>query len=258
MSITAVVLEGARRAALYAALLFTFDMGSVAAQPPVQPAASLAIEGSIAESGLTLAAHHVDVHVADDKAQVRTRLLLRNDRARTVSAQYVLPHAARVAHGDAWSLGAADADGLCDDGDLSAVDAEVAEAADPPQRLARQHDVIVVAPGEQVTLEVEHALPVASVDRVRRLVLPLPADRDAPWVPRFSADVYVESEKPIRRLASPTHGALVDGIGERAALLSIDGFVYRQSQLVVEFEVDAPARAVPALALERAPVTAAR
>ncbi len=294
MSTAVVVLEGARRAALYAALLFTFDAGPAAAQagahnastataPPMSataasgngalapgpgtrglaPAAArrlspLAIDGSIADSGLTLAAHHVDVHVVGSTAVVRTRLTLRNDNAEAVSAHYVMPYPARVARGDAWDLTAAEVDALCDEDDLSPVAAEYAEAARAPQRLVRRNDVVVVAAGEQVALEVEREVAVASVGAVRRLSLPLPVDREAPWVPRFSADVFVEADRTIRRLSSPTHDALVDGIGKRAALLSIDGFVYRQAQLTVEFELDAPARGAPVLALDRAPSASVR
>ena len=259
MSIAVAVLEGARRAALYAAMLFSFGApATAAAPPPANPVAPLAIDGSVAESGLTLAAHHVDVHVADGAALVRTRLLLRNDTARAVSAQYVLTYPARVARGDAWNLAQADLEALCDDDDLSMAAAEEAEAAEPPQRLTQRHDVIVVPAGEQVTLEVEREMPIVSAGAVHRLSLPLPVDRAAPWVPRFSADVLVESDRPIRRLASPTHEALVDGIGERTALLSVDGFVYRQAQLTVEFELDSPARGAPVLALDRAPAASVR
>jgi hypothetical protein len=214
----------------------------------------LAIDGPIAGSGLTLAAHHVDVHVAGGRASVRTRLLLRNDSGQTVWAQYVLPQTARLARGDAWGIAALHG-AQCDD-DLSAPAAEVAETAAPPQRLMQRHDVVVVAAGEEVTVEVEREIEVAAAGAVWRLSLPLPVDREAPWVPRFSADVLVEAERPIRRLASPTHEALVDGIGERTALLSVDGFVYRQAQLIVEFELDGSAAA--AAPFDRQKTSAAR
>ncbi len=280
MSIVAGVVEGARRAALYAALLFAFDVGTAAAQPTAVPTSAaignstvalatdsglrgqaaagardlppLPIAGSVADSGLTLAAHHVDVHVTDGVASARTWLFLRNDTARAISAQYVLPYPARLSRGDGWSV-----DELCGD-DLSVVAAELAEAAEAPLRQAQRHDVIVVAAGEQVTLQVEREVPIISDDAVHRLSLPLPVNRDALWVPRFSADVFIEAERPIRRLVSPTHEALVDGIGEHAALLSVDGFVYRQAQLAVEYELDSPARKAPVRALDRAPATAAR
>jgi hypothetical protein len=260
MSISAVVLEGARRAALYAALLFTFDAATPAVaqaqatshSPAAQSAAPLAIDGSVADSGLTLAAHHVDVHVAGETATVRTRLLLRNDTAGDVAAQYTLPYPARLARGDAWLAGAL-SDDRCGDGDLSPAAAEYAEAADAPAPLAQRHDVIVVAAGSEITLEVEREMPIVTAGSVHRLRLPLPVDRDAPWVPRFTADVLVEADAPIRRLSSPTHEALVDGIGGRAALLSVDGFVYRQQELAVEFELEAPASGTPVLALDHAP-----
>jgi len=118
----------------------------------------------------------------------------------------------------------------------------------------QRNDVIVVAPGEQVGVEVLREVPVSIAGRLRRLQLPLPVDRAAPWVPRFTADVLVEAGQPIRRLSSPTHRALVDGLGERSALLSVpDGFVYRQTQLTIEFELDRPQVGKPVVALGRAP-----
>ncbi len=257
MSLSTVVLEGARRAATYAAMLFSLNAaGPAAAQSTVAPpraAAPLAVEGSVADSGLTLAAHHFDVRIAGDEASVRTLLLLRNDTAAAISTQYVLPHPARVVRGDDWTLlGRDDISSLCDETDLSPVAAEQAETASG--RLARSHDVIVVAPGEQITLEVLREVPVVATEGVKRLQLRLPVDRGAPWVPRFSADVLVEADRPIVRLESPTHEALVDGVGSRTALLSVaDGFVYRQAQLDVEFEVDAAAHRTPMAALDGAP-----
>lgn len=252
MSFSALMVDGARRAAVYVALLFSLDaVAPVAAQPPAAaPPALLSIDGSLAESGLTLAAHHFDVHVRDGAASVRTRLLLRNDGAEQVAAHYRLPQPARVIAGDAWGLVGRDSGQdrlapLCGEDELSA--AESAEAA--AGTVVQRNDVIVVPPGRQVTIEVQREVPVTSTGRVHRLSLPLPVDRDAPWVPRFTADVMIEAERPIRRLASPTHRALVDGIGTTAALLSVpDGFVYRQAQLTIEFELDAPRPAAPALA----------
>jgi len=257
MSISTVVLEGARRAATYAAMLFSLNAvepaaaQSAAAQPQV--AAPLAVEGSVSDSGLTLTAHHFDVRIADDEASVRTLLLLRNDTAAAISTQYVLPYPARIVRGDDWAmLGRDDIVTLCDETDLSPVEAEQAETA--PGRLARRSDVIVVEPGEQIALEVLRRAPVVATDGVRRLQLRLPVDRGAPWVPRFTADVLVEADRPIVRLGSPTHEALVDGVGSRTALLSVaDGFVYRQEQLAVEFEVEAAGRGAPMAVLDDAP-----
>jgi hypothetical protein len=262
MSLSTVVLEGARRAATYAAMLFSLNAADpAAAQSSVtQPRAAmpLAVEGSVSDAGLTLAAHHFDVHIAGDEASVRTLLLLRNDTAAAISTQYVLPYPARVVRGDDWTLlGRDDISSLCDATDLSPAAAEQAETA--PGRLAQRQDVIVVAPGEQITLEVLREVPVVATDGVRRLQLQLPVDRRAPWVPRFTADVLVEADRPIVRLESPTHEALVDGVGSRTALLSVaDGFVYRQAQLAVEFEVDAAAQSTPVAALGGAPAARGR
>jgi len=259
MSIAAVLLEGARRAALSAALLFNLVPATPAAEagsaPPAAavPPAPLAFDGSLADSGLTLAAHHLDVHVAGAVATVRTLLVLRNDGAEPVAAQYRLPYPARLWRGDAIDL-ATGAPASCDESDLSPRAAERAEtlAAQP----LRRQDVLQVAPGEQVTVELQRDWPLERSGAVHRLRLPLPVDRDAPWVPRFTADVLVEADRPIRRLASPTHQALVDGIGERAALLSVpDGYVYRQTQLAVEFELES---AAPPLALGGASAPAGR
>ena len=243
MSISAVVFEGVRRAATYAAMLFTLNAAEpAAAQPPAaqaRPAAALAIDGSVAASGLTLAAHHVDARIAGDIASVQVWLLLRNDTAAEVSAQYVLPHPAHIVRGDIRTLsGRADLASLCGEADLSTDAAEHAETA--TGRLLHPHDVIVVAPGEQITVEVLREVPVVAAGRVRRLHLPLPVDPAASWVPQFTAEVLVEADRPVTRLSSTTHPVLVDGLGERTATLSVaDGFVHRKAQLTVEFELGA-------------------
>ena len=235
MSITAVLLDGARRAATYTAMLFSLN--APAGPAAATPEASLAIDGSIAATGLTLAAHHVDARIAGGRASVRTLLLLRNDGEAPIAAQYLLPHPARLARGgDGLLRGRGGLAELCGDDDLPAAAAELAEAL--PGRLLRARDVIVVAPGERVALEVERELPLEIRGSVQRLRLPLPVDPAAPLAPRFTADVLVEAEQPIRRLASPSHPVLVDGIGERTALLSVaDGQVHRQPLLAIEFEL---------------------
>lgn len=236
MSFSAVLLDGARRAATYAAMLFSLN-APTAAEPPAEPA--LAIDGSIAATGLTLAAHHVDARIAGNRASVRTLLLLRNDSEAPIAAQYLLPHPARLARGGEGLLhGRGGLAELCGDEDLPAAAAELAEAL--PGRPLRARDVIVVAPGERVALEVERNLPLTSSGAVHRLRLPLPIDPAAPLAPRFTADVLVEAAQPIRRLVSTSHPVLVDGIGERTALLSVaDGQVHRQPVLTVEFELAA-------------------
>jgi hypothetical protein len=251
MSNSAVPLDGARRAAICAAMLLCLD----AAPAVAQPAAMLAVDGSIAASGLTLVAHAIDAQVAGDAASVRTTLVLRNDRQHEVAVQYALPYPARVARSDYRSAPFEDRT-LCDEADLSPAAAEAAETMLP--RPLRRYDVIVVAPGDEVAVEVERRLAVEVAGSLRRLRLPLPIDRDAPWVPAFSADVLVEADLPIRRLSSPTHAALADGIGSRTALLSVvDGFVYRQPQLVVEFEVETQRPSSTPRALERSPAAGA-
>ena len=254
MSMSTVILEGVRRAATYAAMLFTLNAPEPAtAQPPAARShpVALAIDGSVAATGLTLAAHHVDARIAGDSASVQAWLLLRNDTAAEISAQYVLPHPARIVRGDIRTLsGRADMASLCADADLSTDAAEHAETA--TGRRVQQHDVIVVAPGEQITVEVLREVPVVAVGRVRRLHLPLPVDPAASWVPQFTADVLVEADRPVTRLSSTTHPVLVDGLGERTATLSVaDGFVHRKAHLTVEFELGA-AQATPALAPDRA------
>lgn len=253
MSMSAVLLDGARRAATFATMLFSLNAPDPApAQPPAaQHAAVLRSDGSMADSGLTLAAHHLDVRIAGGMASVRTLMLLRNDRPEEAAVHYLLPQPARLVRGDAGGVpGPADAAALCD-GDLSLQAAEQAEAA--PGRLVQRNDVIVVAPGEQIGIEVQREVPVVDAGGVHRLQLPLPVDREAPWVPRFTADVLIEAEQPIRRLSSPTHQALVDGLGENTALLSVpDGFVYRQAQLTVEFELGATDVGRPVASLDRA------
>jgi hypothetical protein len=261
MSLSAVLLDGARRAAAYATLLFSLDAPPPAAaqSPPSEPAAAaLAVDGSVAESGLTLVAHHLDVRIAGSTALVQALMLLRNDRPTEVAVQYVQPQPARVVRGDAAGLaGPGDVAVLCDEGDLSPQVAQQAETA--PGRLVRRYDVIVLAPGEQISLELQREMPVEAVGGVHRLQLPLPVDRQAPWVPRFTADVRVEAGQPIRRLSSPTHQALVDGLGENTALMSVpDGYVYRQTQLAVEFELDRPDAGQPMTRLPLAEPVARR
>jgi len=260
MSISTVLLDGARRAATYASMLFSLNapLPSPAQPQPPATAAALAFDGSLAASGLTLVAHHLDVRIAGGKASVQALMLLRNDRPTEVSVQYVQPQPARVLRGDGAGLvGSTDEAALCDDADLSPAAAEQAEAA--PGRLVHRYDVIVFAPGEQISLELRREAPVAAAGSVHRLRLPLPVDREAPWVPRFTADVLVEAGQPIRRLSSPTHRALVDGLGENAARLSVpDGSVYRQGQLAVEFELGENDAGRPVAALDRAPVRANR
>jgi hypothetical protein len=260
MSISTVVLDGARRAATYVTLLFSLNgpQPAIARPAAVQPAAAssaavpLAIDGALAGSGLTLAAHHLAVRIAGGAASVQTLMLLRNDRPTQVTVQYLLPQPARVVLGDAGSALAPTHRSPRIDDDLSLRDAEQAEAA--PGRLLQRHDVLVVGPGEQVVLQVQREVPVAAVGGVHRLQLPLPVDREAPWVPRFTADVLVEAGQPIRRLSSPTHQALVDGLGENSALLSVpDGFVYRQTELDIEFELGETEAGRPVAALDGAP-----
>jgi hypothetical protein len=260
MSMGSVLFDGVRRAATYTAMLFSFQAAppAMAQSPAAAPPAVMAIDASVADSGLTLVAHHVDAHMSASAASVRTLLLLRNDGPDAVSVHYVLPDPARVVIGDAINLPGRDAvSSLCDEQDLSVAQGERAETA--PGSVVHRNDVIVVPAGEQVTVQVQRELPVVVAGGVHRLALPLAADRDAPWVPRFTADVLVEADRPIRRLSSPTHPVLVDGLGENTALLSIeDGFVHRQRQLTVEFELGAaPARA-PVAALEPTPVRQSR
>jgi hypothetical protein len=72
----------------------------------------------------------------------------------------------------------------------------------------------------------------------RRVVLPLVVDRSATFTPQFSAEVRVESERPISALASATHGGRVVGLGERHAVLTVpNGRVYEGRFLAVEFEL---------------------
>jgi hypothetical protein len=240
MSITAVVLDGARRAATYAAMLFSLNAPPTAV---AQPAAALAHDGWVTDAGLTLTAHHLDVRVVGERASVQALMLLRNDRAAEVALRYPLAAPARVVRSDA--------------ADLPPEVAEQAETASVPP--LRQNEVIVVAPGEQIGIELRREVPLATTGGVHRLQLPLPVDREAPWVPRFTADVLVEAGQPIRRLSSPTHQALVDGLGENSALLSVpDGFVYRQTELAIEYELGRADTGRPVASLDGVPARRSR
>lgn len=258
MSMATVVLEGIRRPAAYAAMLFSLNAPqAAAAQPPVSgagAAAALVLDGSIAGTGLTLAAHHLDVQIAEGSASVQQHLLLRNDTAERVAVQYLRPDPAHVVRAGSFDgLARNDLAPLRDESaDLSPQAAERIEAE--PGRWLRRYDVIAVAPGEQIIVEAKCEVPVVVAGNQHRLQLHLPVDPGAPWVPRFTADVRVEADRPIRHLSSPTHPVLVEGLGGPMAQLSVaEGLVHRQAELTIEFELDAAEDAAPSLALERTP-----
>jgi hypothetical protein len=244
MPVTEVLLDGALRAAQLLPLLFALNTAQ--AQLPRPPDARTAVQAQVAEPAagaaiaqpLTLAAQHHDVRIRDAAAEVRSTYTLRNDTAETIAAHYLLPYPALVGRGTNWyALRESALDGGCGDGDLSPAQAQFIEAGEAPP-VAQPRDVIVVAPGEEITLEIDRTLAVARAGGVARLAVPLATDPNAALTPRLTADVLVESAHGVRRLRSPTHAALVDGLGDRMALLSVEpGRIHRGQELAIEFEL---------------------
>lgn len=245
MSIMQSCVDGAWRAAQLLSLLFVLNQPQAAAQPV---GAAVAIDADIRSQAfgdlpLTLLAQHHDIRVTDAGAVVRSLLTLRNDRPATVFAHYQLPQPAQV-----WR----DPDASPPSGplDLPARAAELLESGEvlDERAMLLRGDVLAVDAGESITLVVDRRLDVMRRGKTQRIELPLASDRDAPFVPRLSADVLVESATRVVRLQSPTHAALVDGVGQRLALLSIaDGRVHRGAILAVQFELAPPAATATAL-----------
>jgi hypothetical protein len=268
MNAVQLLIEGARTAATLVPFLFVMQVGAAEAQLPRTPvaeavaataqhesarhAAAWANESRLAEAlasltsdtALTLVAQHHDLRVAGPLAQVRTLLTLRNESDEDIAAHYVGRQPLLVGRNGQWFTLAEQTVGEveteienhgCGDGDLDAMAAEFAETGERGVALPR--DVIRVRAGEEIVLEIHREVPVTAGGAVQRVSLPLASDRDAPMVPRLSADVLVESPHGLRRLASPTHTALVDGLHEPLTLLSVDpARVHRGTQLIVEFE----------------------
>jgi hypothetical protein len=233
------MVEGAARAARLVPLLFMLNAASPAAAQLPRPAApAQPFESAVDEAPpLTLTEHHVDVRIHEGRAQVRSLLTYRNDRAQTVSTGFAFPFPALLGQDESRrALGdeATDAGGDC--GDVSPEDAEYLEAGEPiPPRTDAGY--VTVAPGEEIRVETFRTLDLARHAGGYRLALPLPADRDAPFSPQFTADVRVDDSRAVTRLVSATHGGAASGLGSPQAQLTVPGGrAYTGAQFVVDVD----------------------
>jgi len=248
------MVEGAARAAQLVPLLFALNtVAPASAQLPRPvspvPAASFAMAAE-ESSPLVLAEHHADVRIKDGRAHVRSVLTYRNERSEPVSTSFAFPFPTLLAQGDTWrALGedGIEPTGDCS-GDASADDAEFLEAGEQiPPRV--EVGYVTVAAGEQIKLETHRVLDLAQRGNGQRLALPLPIDRNAPYSPQFSADVFVDGARAVTRLTSATHGGSVTGAGTQHAHLVVpSGRAYTGAQFVVDVEFGALA-ATPHFAL---------
>ncbi len=244
MSFVRTLADGAAQAAQLVPLLFALNgVTPVAAQLPRAvafapgAAAPAVIEPVPAGAPLTLVANHVEVRVAGARAEVLTQLTYRNDGAMPIEARYSVPLPALVLQsGDdaSWANDPAPFD--CG-GDEPFESAQFAEAGEADPR-AYASGTLWIEPGEEVTVMLRRPADLLVRGGRHRLVLPLVVDRDATFTPRFSAEVWIEADRPIAALASATHRGQVVGLGERrAALIVPDGRVHAGQFLAVEFEL---------------------
>lgn len=244
MSFVRMLADGAAQAAQLVPLLFAFNgVTPTAAQLPravaFMPgaAAPAVIEPLPAGASLTLAANHVEVRVHGARAEVMTQLTYRNDGSVPIEARYTVPLPALVLQSGqtaSWPVDAAPFD--CG-GDEPPEVAQFAEAGEADPR-AYEAGTLWIEPGEEVAVKLRRPAELLVRNGRHRLVLPLAVDRGATFTPRFSAEVWIEAERPIAALASATHGGRVVGVGQRrAALIVPDGRVYEGQFLAVEFEL---------------------
>ena len=235
MSLARLLFDGATHAAQLLPLAFALHVPAAAAQLPRPPAPSVAVPamppGDELPAPLALTANHLDLRIGADGAELRTRLTYRNTGSAAIDAPVALPPDARVLPpGLADDEEAVDAGGCGDDADSHA---QFLEAGETPIV------ILQVAPGEDVTIETRRPAAMTERNGTYRIVLPLPHDPDAPFAPRFSAQVEVTTPRPVRRLQSATHGGATRGLGATTATLTIpEGRVYGGRYLAVEFEVD--------------------
>ena len=236
MSLARLLFDGATHAAQLLPLAFALHAPAASAQLPrppapavVGPAARPAEE--VLPATLALTANHLDLRIGPDGAELRSRLVYRNTGTVPIDAPVALPPDARlVPLGLADDEEAIEGGGCGDDADDHA---QFLEAGETPIV------ILQVAPGEDVVIETRRPTAMSERNGTYRLVLPLPHDADAPFAPRFSAQVEVTTQHAVRRLQSTTHGGATLGLGETTATLTIpEGRVYGGRYLAVEFEVD--------------------
>lgn len=241
------LLQGALRAAQLLPLLITLAPQPAAAQLPRAPAAltaagdavaTVVLDPASAQAPLQLVASHVDVQVRDAQALVRTTLTYRNTGALPVDALYTVPLPARLMAADAPALvlGAPPfAQEGC--GDEPYELAQFAEAGEA-EPLRYEQGTVRVAPGEEITVTIARPATLLARDGRHRLVLPLAFQHDAAFTPRFSADIGIAAERPIRSLASATHGGEAMGLGQTSARLVVpEGRLYEGQFLAFDFEL---------------------
>jgi hypothetical protein len=253
MSFIRVLADGAAQAAQLVPLLFALSgvTPAEAQLPRAVPAfaanaASMAVIEPIPPTApLTLTSNHVEVRVVESRAEVLTRLTYRNDGTVPIEARYSVPLPALVLQpGDdlARLMALADASFDCG-GDESPEAARFAEAGEVDPRTV-ESGTLWIEPGEEVTVQMRRPAELLGRNGRRRIVLPLVVDRNATFTPQVSAEVHVESERPVSALASATHGGRVVGLGERHAVLTVaNGRVYEGQFLAIEFELGAASAA---------------
>lgn len=240
--------HGALRAAQLLPLLLTLEaLQPAAAQLPRAPAALTAAGDAVAtvvldpassQAPLQLMASHVDVQVRGAQALVRTTLTYRNVGTLPVDALYTVPLPALLTATDApaLALGAPpfEQDGCGDQPYELAQFAEAGEAEPPRYEQA----TVRVGPGAEITVAIARPATLLTRDERHRLVLPLAFQRDAAFTPRFSADIGIAAERPIRSLTSATHGGEAMGLGRTSARLVIpEGRLYEGQFLAFDYEL---------------------
>ncbi len=247
MSFVRMLADGAAQAARLVPLLFAFNgVTPAAAQLPravaLAPgtAAAAVIEALPAGAPLTLVANHVEVRIADARAEVLTQLTYRNDGTLPIEARYTVPLPALVLQPGEIASWPVDAAAVDCGGDELPESAQFAEAGEIDPR-GYEAGTLWIEPGEEVTVKLRRPAELLVRNGRHRLVLPLVAHRDATFTPRFSAEVRIEAERPIAALASATHGGHVSGLGARRAALTVpEGRVYEGRFFAVEFELGDP------------------
>jgi hypothetical protein len=235
MSLARLLFDGATHAAQLLPLAFAIHAGPAAAQLPRAPLPVATVPAASADDDLpaplALTANHLELRVGPDGAELRNRLTYRNVGQSSLEAPVALPPDARLLPpGLAEDEDVEDRVG-CDD--VSDQHAQYLEAGETPIV------ILQVAPGEEVTIETRRPTAMSERNGVYRLVLPLAHDADAPFAPRFSAQVEVTTPHAVRRLHSSTHGGATHGLGATTATLTIpEGRAYGGRYLAVEFELD--------------------
>lgn len=260
-----IIVDGAARAASLLPLALAINVATPAqaqlpraSLPPVritaQAAPTVVLDPASSSAPLALKRSHLDVTVSGQRALVRTTLVYRNDGTLPVQALTTLPEPAVVygPYDEVLAMADTEQEDAFGCADEPAALAQFAEAGEPATRY--QQHTLHVAPGEEITIELRRPAALLVRGNRYRLVLPLAADRNAAFVPQFSADVVIDAAAPLRALASATHRGEVSGINESQARLTVpNGPAYGNGFFAFDFELDLPA---PAVAQRTAPVVA--